>query len=63
MPARTAIVDGNEQFGFRLRNGAIEPQLGEANWQALTDPATLIVTSLEVFAAGRGNSLELLPRA
>ena len=42
------VVDGNEQFGYRLRNGAIETQLGEANWQALTDPATLIVTSLSV---------------
>ena len=42
------VVDGNEQFGYRLRNGAIETQLGAANWQALTDPATLIVTLLRV---------------
>jgi len=42
------IVDGNERFGFRLRGGAIELQLGDANWQALTDPATLVVTAFHV---------------
>ncbi|MDE2092484.1 MAG: hypothetical protein KGI87_01395 [Burkholderiales bacterium] len=41
-------VDGNEQFGFRLRNGAIEMQLGAANWQALTDTGTLRVTAFDV---------------
>ena len=41
-------VDSNEQFGFRLRNGAIELQLGAGNWQALTDPATLTVTEFRV---------------
>lgn len=41
-------VDGNERFGFRLRNGAIELQLGDGNWQSLTDPATLAVTAFEV---------------
>src|SRR5664279_4478155 len=39
------VVDSNEQFGFRLRNSAIELQLGDSNWQALTDPATLAVTA------------------
>ena len=39
-------VDGNEQVGFRLRNGALEAQLGERNWQALTDSSTLVVTQL-----------------
>ncbi len=38
------VVDGNEQFGFRLRNGAIELQLGAGNWQALTDAGTLTIT-------------------
>jgi prepilin peptidase dependent protein B len=42
------VVDGNKEFGFRLRNGAIELQLGDANWQALTDPATLDVTTFSV---------------
>jgi len=41
-------VDSNEQFGFRLRNGALEMQLGAANWQALTDTGTLTVTAFTV---------------
>ena len=41
-------VDSNEQFGFRLRNGAIELQLGAGNWQALTDINTLTVTQFSV---------------
>lgn len=46
--SENGTVDGNERFGFRLRNGAIELQLGDGNWQALTDPATLTVTAFEV---------------
>jgi prepilin peptidase dependent protein B len=41
-------VDSNEQFGFRLRNGTVEMQLGAGNWQALTDAATLTVTEFGV---------------
>ena len=41
-------VDSNEVFGFRLRSGALEMQLGAANWQALTDPGTLVVTAFSV---------------
>ena len=41
-------VDSDEQFGFRLRNGAIEAQLGDRNWQALTDASTLVVTRLRI---------------
>lgn len=41
-------VDDSERFGFRLRNGAIEMQLGTRNWQALSDPATVVVTSFSV---------------
>lgn len=41
-------VDSNEQFGFRLRNGAIELQLGAGNWQALTDATTLTITQFSV---------------
>ncbi len=37
-------LDSNEQFGFRLRRGVIEMQLGSGNWQALTDANTLVVT-------------------
>lgn len=41
-------VDDSERFGFRLRNGAIEMQLGSRNWQALSDPGTVVVTSFSV---------------
>ena len=41
-------VDDSERFGFRLRNGAIEVQLGARNWQALSDPGTIVVTSFSV---------------
>lgn len=41
-------VDDSDRFGFRLRGGAIEMQLGARNWQALTDPATLVVTAFDV---------------
>lgn len=41
-------VDVNEQFGFRLRNGAIEMQLGAGNWQALTDTGSVTVTRFSV---------------
>ena len=41
-------IDDAERFGFRLRNGAIEIQLGASNWQALSDPRTVIVTSFSV---------------
>ncbi|HWI10355.1 MAG TPA: prepilin-type N-terminal cleavage/methylation domain-containing protein, partial [Burkholderiaceae bacterium] len=42
------LVDSNEQFGFRLKNGAIELQLGAGNWQALTDAGTLTITAFSV---------------
>ena len=41
-------VDDSERFGFRLRGGAVEIQLGARNWQALSDPQTLRVTSFSV---------------
>ena len=41
-------VDANEQFGFRLRNGALEMQLGAGNWQALTDGGTVTITGFSV---------------
>ena len=42
------LLDGNEQFGFRLRNKAIELQLGSGNWQALTDATLLAVTTFSI---------------
>jgi prepilin peptidase dependent protein B len=41
-------VDGNEQFGFRLRAGVLEMLLGSGNWQAMTDSNTLLVTRFSV---------------
>jgi len=41
-------VDDNEQVGFRLRNGALEAQLGEQSWQALTDASTLVITRFHI---------------
>ncbi len=41
-------VDDSERFGFRLRAGAVELQLGAGNWQAINDPATLVVTAFRV---------------
>lgn len=46
--SENGVVDSNERFGFRLRTSAIELQLGDNNWQALTDPATLAVTTFSV---------------
>lgn len=42
------VVDANEEFGLRLRNGAIELLLGAGNWQSLTDAGTLTVNSLTI---------------
>jgi type IV pilus assembly protein PilW len=41
-------VDSNERFGFRLRNGTLEMQLGAANWQALTDTTLLTVSAFSI---------------
>jgi type IV pilus assembly protein PilW len=42
------LLDNNEQFGFRLRNKAIEIQLGSGNWQSLTDATLLAVTGFTI---------------
>jgi prepilin peptidase dependent protein B len=47
-PGDGAAVDDSERFGFRLRAGAIELQLGAGNWQAINDPSTLAITSFSV---------------
>lgn len=39
------VLDGNEQFGLRLRKRAIELQLGAGNWQALTDVGVIEITA------------------
>ncbi|MEQ1804906.1 MAG: hypothetical protein ABL900_05970 [Burkholderiaceae bacterium] len=41
-------VDSNEHFGFRLRRDVIEMQLGNGNWQSLTDPNTVVVSDFRV---------------
>lgn len=41
-------VDDAERFGFRLRAGVVEMQLGAGNWQALSDAGTLVVTAFTV---------------
>ena len=51
------VVDSNEQFGFRLHNGAIELQLGDANWQAITDATVLTVTAFAVLPGIEETSL------
>ncbi len=51
-------LDTNEQFGFRLRSGVIELQLGSGNWQALTDAATVTVTAFRVVPTTQWVSLE-----
>ena len=42
------VVAANERRGFRLVNGVIQTQLGEDNWQALTDANTLRITGFNV---------------
>ena len=51
-------IDDNEQFGFRLHNGALELQLGDGNWQALTDATTLTVTAFGIEPRIEESSLE-----
>jgi len=47
-PTDAALADDGDRFGFRLRNGAIEMQLGARNWQALSDPGTIVITAFSV---------------
>ena len=42
------LVDDAERFGFRLRAGVLEMQLGAGNWQALSDAGTLVVSSFRI---------------
>lgn len=64
-PSRTAddnVVNDDEVYGFRLRNGVVESQLGRGNWQALTDAAALKVTRFLVTAHQESTPLPC-PRA
>jgi prepilin peptidase dependent protein B len=56
--AENGTVDGNEQFGYRLRAGAIELQLGNGNWQTLTDAGTLRVSEFSVTPTVQDISLQ-----
>lgn len=42
------LVDADENFGLRLRNGVVEMQLGAGGWQALTDATSLAVTEFSI---------------
>ena len=55
--APSAGVDDSERFGFRLRGGALQMQLGAANWQTLTDTGVLVITSFTVTPRVDGISL------
>lgn len=52
------VLDANETFGLRLRNGAIELALGAGQWQSLTDTGTLTVTAFEVVPTVREVDLQ-----
>ena len=41
-------VASTDHFGFRLRQGVLDIQLGEDHWQPLTDPGLLQVTDLRL---------------
>ena len=42
----TDAVASTDHFGFRLRHGILDIELGEGHWQPLTDPGVLQVTEL-----------------
>ncbi|KQV82985.1 PilW family protein [Rhizobacter sp. Root1221] len=41
-------VATNDHFGFRLRQGILDIELGDGHWQPLTDPGVLRVTRLQL---------------
>ncbi|WP_176070078.1 hypothetical protein [Schlegelella koreensis] len=51
-------VDPDEQYGFRLRHGVIEIQLGGSSWQALTDSSAVVVSTFRITPASGEISLE-----
>ncbi len=52
------ILDDNEKFGFRLRDGVIQMLIGDGSWQAMTDAGTMTVTSFVVTPIVREISLD-----
>lgn len=52
------VLDSNEQFGFRLRNGALEAQLGAAPWQTLTDATSMRITRFSLVPTAQTITLE-----
>ena len=46
--AEDGVRTRDEEQGFRVRAGVLEAQLGEGNWQALTDPRLLRITRLDL---------------
>lgn len=44
-------VDSGDRFGFRLRQGVVEMQLGGAGWQAVTDAGSVRVTRFRLTPA------------
>ncbi len=51
-------IDSNEQFGFRLRSGALEMRVGAGGWQAMTDVTSMRVTRLDIAPTEERLSLE-----
>lgn len=45
--AENQAVDAGERRGFRLSNGVIQTELGNGNWQPVTDSNVLAVTGFE----------------
>lgn len=56
--SENGVVDAEERFGFRLRGGVLQLQLGDGNWQALTDAQTLTVTGWRLTPRIEERSLE-----
>lgn len=44
------LLENNEQFGFKLEDGVIRMKTAANNWQPITDPEVLTVTTLEITA-------------
>jgi len=57
-PPDDNTIDGSERRGFRLNGGVIESELGDGNWQPLTDPAVLRVTRFDVSSRVQPVTLE-----
>ncbi len=52
------VIDSQEQFAFRLRDGALQMRLGAGTWQSLTDSSTMAVTAFSVIPQSQTLSLQ-----